>query len=366
MLGANYLSARTAARPCEHVVLCLAMRSPLPTRRHVPEPLQAVYDRLNAIGIDRRYVVSVALPAGWDDSAAENPAVFAQALTYLSRNLNLDIRSLQDPTAAVTWRDCGKTRFLKHKDVTEDDVTVAKCLSVRAAQIGCAAVRAAESSVPASAAEVRDAIRGRRRNIVDLSSVLDYCWNTGVPVMHVAALPKGAKKPSALAVRHGTKAAIVLCSTRRYAAWVLFWVVHELGHIAKKHLADDGVVVDQTIERTSTDQYEQEANAFGLEVLTGKPDVLYQAPYTLSGQDLAESARRVGLRDGIDPGVIALNYAWNQARFDIGNNALGVLEAGSDPIGLIRAKMCERLDWSALTRDNREFLRKITGTDTTR
>lgn len=323
--------------------------------------MMGLYTRLQAVGITPKYAREFAFPAGWNDKEAENPAVYSQAIGLLARNFNLDLRSLQDETKPVIWKDCGPTRFLKHKNVTEDDVTLARCIAARAAQVASYVMTGNVPTLPTTAKDIRAEIL-KTDGCVSFRALVSFCWNIGIPVLHVSQFPLKAKKPTGMAAMFDGRAVIVLCRRHKYSAWMLFWIAHELGHIIQKHLDRSGLFVDAQIEYDSLDEHELEANAFALELLTGKPDMLY-APYTLNPQMLAENARRLGKRDQVDPGIIALNYAWNKGRFDLGNAALNLLEQNDDPVEIIRAEMKARLCWSEMSRDNREFLRRITETD---
>ena len=117
-----------------------------------------------------------------------------------------------------------------------------------------------------------------------------------------------------------------------------------MGHIAFGHLPENGVIVDAKIERTDSetvDVQEEEANSFAASLLTGKPDIRYTAPYSLSGEGLALSAKKVGVRDQIDPGYIASNYAYNAGRFGVAMEALKLLPGNFNQMEMIRDKMCE-------------------------
>ena len=46
--------------------------------------------------------------------------------------------------------------------------------------------------------------------------------------------------------------------------------------------------------------------------------------------------------------------------FAVGNAALKLLEPQADPVGMVRARMAERLDWSRLPEDSCEFLMRVT------
>ncbi len=62
-------------------------------------PMTGIYGRLSEIGLSKRYVKKVAFPEWWGDEIAQTPAGYAQALTLISRNLRIDIRSLQEEDA---------------------------------------------------------------------------------------------------------------------------------------------------------------------------------------------------------------------------------------------------------------------------
>ena len=59
--------------------------------------MEGLYERLAAFGIDKRYARAVALPKGWRDRDADaNPTLYSMAISLLSRNLNIEIRALQN------------------------------------------------------------------------------------------------------------------------------------------------------------------------------------------------------------------------------------------------------------------------------
>ena len=64
---------------------------------------------------------------------------------------------------------------------------------------------------------------------------------------------------------------IVLCRHTKHAAWLLFILAHELGHLALDHVPNEGVLIDEGLDKNSTDAEEQQANAFAIELLTGRP-----------------------------------------------------------------------------------------------
>lgn len=90
------------------------------------------------------------------------------------------------------------------------------------------------------------------------------------------------------------------------------------------------------------DEAEITANTFAVEMLTGKPDTAYWVPRNLSAQELADWAQRASLRDTVDPGVVALSYAWNKGHWAVGLSALRIIEPNADAIAAVHARMCAR------------------------
>jgi len=329
--------------------------------------MERLYERLEAFGIPRAYARAIALPPGWRDSETKNPAVYSQALGLLARNLNLSLRSLQNDNAPLEWQDCGTTRFKRNRALSDDDLMMAKCLAVRAAQVASQAVHTPSMEIPETGAAIRETILSNGRPYVSFDALLDYCWDCGIPVLHASHFPKGAYKPDALTGSFHGRPAIVMMKRHKYPAWLLFILAHELGHIAKKHLMQDSVLVDEKIDRKDSEDMEAEANTFAVELLTGKPDIRYQAPYNLTAEQLVSAALSTSKRDGVDPGFVALNYAdarrfvaeEAKGHYAVGNKALHEIEPDANPVAAIHARMCERLDWEELGRDNRNFLRRI-------
>lgn len=336
----------------------------------MPERMKKLYQRLKDIGIPTSYARSVALPAGWDDNATSNPAVYSQALGLLARNLNLSLRSLQNDEAPIEWDNCGPTLFKRNANISDDDLNIARCLAVRAAQTACEGMQTPVATIPESGAAIRESILKQGYPHVDFDNLLKYCWDNGIPVLYITNLPRTALKPDALACifDEDQRPAIILVKKRKYGSQLLFTLAHELGHIAKKHLATNDILLDNDIDSDSTELQEAEANAFAIELITGHPGTRYHAQANLTGEALARQARLMGERDGISPGFIALSYAnakqkenGNGIAYAVASIALNIIEQDSDPIVPLHRYMRERLDWNSIGRDSRPFLRSITG-----
>jgi hypothetical protein len=327
-----------------------------------PNPAKKLFRALTAIGVREAYLRQVALPEWWDDEIADTPAGRDELHLILSRVLGLDAVSLR----------AGKPRFLPQpvpkfkaaKGLDGEAVAMARQIAVHVARLVAAGVTN-PVSVPSSAAEARAAIL-KQRPWVDLEGLLDFCWQRGIGVVHVAKLPPNSKKMAALVASIGDRPVVVVADNHKATAWSLFILAHEIGHIVSGHVPVGALLVDAEIDKVSRDHEEAEANRFAVELLTGDEKTRVMAVDRLPrAADLAASARRFGAERGIDPGHFVLNYAasMGDSFWGVANAALRLIEPDADAAALIRHKLHENLDWSKLPSTSAEFVLRVVGAE---
>src|SRR2546425_164592 len=167
-----------------------------------------------------------------------------------------------------------------------------------------------------------------------------------------------------LATLHGGRPGLVLCKNLQSPSWMVYLLAHEFGHVARGHVKKHGVLVDEKVDPQSKDKEEQEANRFAIELLTGNPDMRFTADVWLTAEQLAEAAKSVARRVKVDPGVIALNYAWQKQFFSVANAALKRIEPPGSAIDEINNQMRRGLRWDDIPETNREYIEKVTGAET--
>ena len=322
-----------------------------------------LYSRLGSVGFPRKYLREIILPDWWDDEIAHNPAGYAEGLMILSRNLGLDLASMQNEAVPIGLRNLGPCKFKKGPTTSEDELVLACALATRAVELISPAVPEPRNPLPTSASAIRQGILGTGARWVGLANLVDYCWSVGVPVLHISPFPPGAKKMEGLASASNGHYAVVLSKNAKHSAWLLFILSHELGHIVQGHVSMDGVLVDELVDRSSRDNEEKAANAFALELLTGTADlrVLPMGP-RLSARALARAALDVGVHEQIDPGHIVLNCAYQMGGdfFALANAALKSLEPHADAMALIQSRMIAFLDKTKLPHDTYDFILRVT------
>jgi hypothetical protein len=278
----------------------------------------------------------------------------------IARALGLSLRQLdsEDPLGEML----GETRLrCKTRRGTEPySIRSTIALAKRAAELATRATPKPYEPLPETASQIRNAIL-QKHPWVCLDNLLAYCWQHGIPVIPLESKPRRSKRVDGLIVRVGKRPVIVLAHDHRYSARLLFIVAHELGHWVSGHLSSEMVLVENSITRVGGSREEAEANWFAVELLTGDPDRAYWVPRFLTASQLAERARKVGERDGVDPGVVALNCAWNEGCWAMGMGALKILEPEPKGMLLLQQRMLESLEWSRLHEEDAQLLLRLTG-----
>jgi hypothetical protein len=328
-------------------------------------PMTAVYDRLQDLGLSRAYVRQAILPSWWDDDASLSPAGFAEALMLISRHAGVRVADLR--TGNVPFSPAGPvttTRFKLSKGASEEDVALAQRLATQTARVACAGVVSSPKPVP-SASEIRGAIIEGGASSVGLDSLLDYCWGElGLPVLHVSNFPHGARKMEGLSAVVEGRPVVVISKSSKQPAWLLFILAHEIGHLSLRHIKDGEVLVDTKVESSSSDKEESQANRFAEELLCGEAGRRFvPSGRWPNARVLAAEAQSLGRKYQIDPGHIVLNYAstMGESFFRVGNAALSFIDPAPDAIGAISRKLDANLDWSALPEEAAEFITRMTG-----
>ncbi len=321
-----------------------------------------LYKRLKEVGFSRSFLIKSILPEWWDDSMASVPSSRLIAETILSRQLGFEFSSLRDSNAPLKLSPGVEARFKNHNDVREDQIEVAHTLANRLAHIATMCFERKPLSIKdLSAISLRNGLLKEGHSNISLPALLKFCWDSGIPVLHLCRKPVGAKQMDGAALRIGGRPAIVIACQRKQLAWQLFILAHELGHILLGHLLpDDDNIWDSKVSFKNQESDEQAADSFAVELLTGNPYMKFSPLSSwLNAHELAESARSIGSELRIDPGIIALNYAWNQGFIQVGMAALNELEPDGDAGSLFKEQY-SRLDLENLPEDTRRVFESLT------
>lgn len=327
-----------------------------------PEMSQ-LYAVLAAAGWAPAWVRKHALPAWWCDDEASSASSAAMARGFIARHLGLDAAALGRGEAV-----CAEDATLRHKKnlgKNEAQMKWASCLAVRAARLSLAGavphLQPAKEGAAPTAKTLRRALL-RANEFVSLRGVLELCWDLGIPVLPIFDFPAGTHKMDGLAVTFGGRSAIVLSKKHRYSAAMLFVLAHELGHILLGHCGDNGISMDKNFSWDADDddaECERRADEFAVELLTGEPDTVYVSDLWLTSEQLADAARAMSLQNCVDPGVVALNYAWGKNFHQVGRGALKIIEPDADAAQTVQSVCAQRMRWENLTEESAFYLQRL-------
>jgi hypothetical protein len=283
-----------------------------------------LYRRLRELGIDAAFLRSYVLPDWWRDELADRDADRALAEAYIAKQLGFSVADLRDPAREIRLPALTSLRFKRHKNEVDDKVRVSALVAQRAA---VALVRSLGDRIEPfqgtqAASGIRDAIL-RRAGYVDLASLLQFSWDAGIPVVHLAHRPAVSKPFDGIAAFIDGRPIVILATGRDGPPWLAFHVAHELGHIMLGHVRPGArALVDETLTGSPGDgTQEKEADRFACELLTGFPDPRLQ-DRRVTGARLAVVAAQSGPARGVDPGVYALIYAKSNNRWPVAQSAL--------------------------------------------
>lgn len=319
-------------------------------------PMRGLLRKLGTAGIPAAFAQRM-LPSWWDDEVATDPAGLQQAQLYLARAFNVDLRSLADEGKTLEFR-ANARKFKLSKNVSEKEVSASANYATGIARVALAAFPGEQRTVSDDPRILREEIL-KSHECVNLRGLLEWCRDARIPVLHIGAVP--GKKMTGLVVRDKARYAIVL-SKKAHPAHLLFHLAHEIGHIGKGHLQEDGFVVDEKIESKCTDQDEKEADLYAVSLLNGG-NLRYAASdgrANLNAEQLCIGAIAKGKKLKVDPGHIIANYGFNQDRFPVANAALKRLDVPSQGGTVVNEFFFSSIDCTLLSDDQVELLRAAT------
>jgi len=279
--------------------------------------------------------IEAAWPRWWSADAEASPSARAELRFGVARRLGLDPSSLLDDAQQprFLWRE--EARF-KHL-TSESDIERAGIASFGravATALATAAPPASNTLAGVTADELRRRLLATDRPYVGLDSLVALSWGIGVPIVHLRVFPWPQKRMAAMTVRLDQQSFILLGKDAAYPAWIAFWVAHELAHIALDHVDPDEAVVDLDHEGgTDEDAEERDADAWALELLTGRPQpTVVSADGARSAAGLAKAALSTGPQLGIEPGTLALCFGYSTGDWPIANASLREIYQVASPV----------------------------------
>lgn len=323
--------------------------------------------RLRDLGLSDT-AITAAWPRWWSEEADTSASARAELRFSVARQLGLEVRSLFDERKSprFVWRE--EARF-KHL-AGEDELQRAGITSFgrAVASILIKVSPGAEASIAgAPAAAIRESLLAPGRPFVELSDLLSLAWAVGIPVIHLRVFPWPQKRMAAMAVDLADRSVVLLGKDSDFPPQIAFYLAHELGHIALGHLGNDEQIVDleaKTWISHGDDGEERDADAFALELLTGRsePTVLPAFQGRRSARELAEISLKSSLELGIEPGVIAQLFGHSTEDWELASASLNhIYEAGKPVWNEVNQIARNQINLDEVPADARDFLGVVLG-----
>ncbi len=318
-----------------------------------------IISKLTKVGFSKEYIRENGLPSWWDNSLDKEPMAVLEGAGHIAKRLNLDLGSLLEEDQPVKFKQLPYTNFKYHNQQFSETPNAAHSIASRVAEVVAIGVQKEFISVAQNAEQVRAEIL-EKHSRVDLSSILDYCWEHGIAVIYFNNYP--SKKITALIQLQCGHPVIVLSSKRRFSSWLAFHLAHELGHLVLGHVKEGMLLVDDQIDSNSLDQEEVQANRFAEDLLLGDCDnCLGDKSFHNYNHLIKYLNISVEEHPTVDPGILALNYAYYNNNLGMANKALEKLYPSDNGQKIINQSLEEHLDWNLYSQDNYDYLDELLG-----
>jgi hypothetical protein len=196
--------------------------------------------------------------------------------------------------------------------------------------------------------------------LVNLETLLSYCWRHGIPVAHLGRFPKRSKKIIGLAAIFENRPIIVLASSRDALPWLAFDLAHELGHIALKHASAGKYEVDLEFPQQEAKE-EKEANDFAGRLLFGVENFQLGSKRWLKAEVLAAESKKFQQMNHMDAGLLIVNYGRTMGQWAAAEAALKTVGQNTGAQKLIRNHFVKNFQKDDLPDSSLNFITALTG-----
>lgn len=317
--------------------------------------MNTLYKKIQALGFTKKNIKAM-LPDWWNDNIANTQAGFLEAASLLAKSFSLDFSSLVSGNEAKF--DIPNPNFKTRRNIDISKLESAVALSSVAAKAVLKGFDTKLNIEGLTPEKIRNTLLSRGNRWIDFRTLLEYCWEIGIPVLHLDLFTK--KKMQGLAILLNERPIIILTSKKKYG-YLVFDLAHELGHILAGHTQND-LIIDERIFEKDNNPREQEANDLALKILIGNN--IPHKPMHTTPNKIADACIAAGKRDNIDPAHLVLNIGHSMNNWSIIQSSLNIIKerlniSPNDP-SVCKEAMLERLDFSEMG-DFEHPMRVITG-----
>lgn len=322
-----------------------------------------VYRKIRGAGLSADLIKRAILPSWWEKDVEQDLGALQEVYLEIAAKLGISYSSLIDKDKPVNLSAGVPQVAFKtgNKNKDAEKLSLSALIVGRLAQIVAKAYRQSHIYIPfqkRSAAESRSLIL-TGASWVSFPPLLDYCWRSGIPVLHCKGENGQAFDGMATVI---DSVPVIILGSKKSTAWTNFHLAHELGHIMLGHVQDDQLVVDNQLKEHKEEQERKEAaaNDFAKELLYGQ-NPLPKASPKISPKELQDLA----IQTRISPASILQHICWrsgDKESYKILNARLkkmkSVFSTREKTNDLMRSKIGQDLE-SSLTGWQQDFLESL-------
>lgn len=320
--------------------------------------MSALYEKLKDFGIPKKYVQKNGLPSWWDEELDNKPVAVLECSGYIADRFGLDLKSLLSEEDTIKFRGETQTKFKQRANNQKSDI--AHGLAHRVAEMIAYGYEGNFTGIPDNVDEIRAEIL-QTHPTINLTSLLDYCWQKGIAIAHFSQFPKDSTKFDGMIQLHNNKPVIILAINYKESPRLAFILAHELGHLALGHITE-GEFFDGKIKLNSDDNEEKEANQFAVKLLLDDYDNCFGDNKIYGKDHLIKKAKAiVSENPTVDIGSIIFNNAWHNHNWGFACDAFQKLFPNDKGKKLINQSLANKLNWDIFDDDTYEYLEEVLG-----
>ncbi len=331
-----------------------------------PASAPALFDRLNAAGVERDLVLRRILPPAIAErmictAPAPSETEVRQAATTIGRVFHWNVAEvLGNEPLTVATESAGLARF---KLPSRSDERELSAYTVYAHYLALLVLEATPElkpqPIPTDADECRDAILAEFGSVT-FRNVVSFVWNLGVPILPLC--DAGAFHGACWRV-DGRNVIVLKQRTMSLARWSHDGL-HETFHAGQEPEQKERSIIEEpeTSEKRRESEEERKANQFAGDVmLDGRAEELVQMCVEAAGGDvprLKSVVPMIAESEDVDTGALAnyLAYRLSLQGVNWWGTATNLQRDDSDPWGIARDWLAPRLNLNRLNDVDRQIL----------
>jgi hypothetical protein len=327
---------------------------------------KAIYEKLKEAGYPKSYILRL-LPQWWDNSLFKTRDGIAQFASILNQRIGVNIHFLVGEKIIIEENN-ELFRFKYSRNTNPNELTMSANIGRALSNHSLSCIKKDYARLDSDPIKLRDRILKRSDDeIITFELLLDFCWDSGIPVVFLDDLPRTAKRMTGMALCIDGRPGIVLGFKNKQTSRQLFVLAHEIGHIACGHISLNGILVDESLNDVNEtisdfslikkDQQEKEADSFALKLIRGRVvNPLLEFNSNISSTELAANAIIKSKKLKVEPGHLIISYARLYGDWPKAGLAMNFLQNQDKALDLLKEKFFLNSDLRKLSDEDRDFL----------